>query len=49
MTALVLRYSAPHPETKSLPEHALTPQETITEVDPIDADPKRVPAPDIDS
>ena len=32
--ALVLRYSAPHPETKSLPEHALTPQETITEVDP---------------
>lgn len=34
VTALVLRYSAPHPETKSLPEHALTPQETITEVDP---------------
>ncbi|SMX86970.1 hypothetical protein [Brevibacterium linens] len=34
VTALVLRYSAPHPETKSLPEHALTPQETITEVAP---------------
>lgn len=34
VTALVLRYTAPHPETTSLPEHALTPLETITEVAP---------------
>lgn len=34
VTTLVLLYTAPHPEPKSLSERALTPQETITEVAP---------------
>ena len=34
VTALVLRSGPPDPETESLSEHALTPQETITEVAP---------------
>ena len=34
VTVLVLRSAPPEPATKSLSEHALTPQETITEVAP---------------